>query len=95
MKSLRIALAGYGEWTREALIPSLERDGRARIVAVAARTSATRARIRSELGSQVALHSDFADLFDEEVDSLILALPSSLHEEGLAGRHRIGAPLLP
>ena len=92
MESLRIALAGYGEWTREALIPSLERDGRARIVAAAARTPATRERIRSELGSQVALHSDFADLFDEAVDALILALPSSLHAEGLLAAIESGLP---
>lgn len=92
MKTLRIALAGYGEWTREALIPSLERDGRAGIVAAAARTAATRERIRAELGSQVTLYSDFAELFGEEVDAVILALPSSLHEEGLLAAVESGLP---
>lgn len=92
LNSLRIGLAGYGEWTREALIPSLERDGRARIVAAAARTPATRERIRSELGPQVGLHGDFSDLFGEDVDALIVALPSSLHEEGLLAAIESGLP---
>lgn len=92
MDLIRIGLAGYGEWTREALIPSLERDGRARIVAAAARTPATRDRIRAELGSHVALHAGFAGLFDEEVDALILALPSSLHEEGVLAAVESGLP---
>ena len=92
MDSIRIGLAGYGEWTREALIPSLEQDGRARIVAAAARTPATRERIQSELGPRVTLHADYRDLFGEDVDALVVALPSSLHEEGLLAAIESGLP---
>ena len=92
MGKLQIGLAGYGNWTQEALIPALEQDGRTRIVAVSARSQSTREQIKSELGSQITLHSHYSSLLKEELDALIIALPDELHEEALLAVIDSGIP---
>ena len=50
--ALNVGLIGYGNWTRMAYIPALQRDGRAHIVSAAAPSAATQQRIGAELGPE-------------------------------------------
>lgn len=82
---LRVGLIGYGGWTRMAYVPALGRDGRARIVSAAAPSAGTQERIRSELGSDVAVFANAEDLLSgPQVDAVFIAVSDAAHEEALA-----------
>lgn len=84
MSDLRIGLIGYGQWTRHALAPALRRDGRTRIVAAAAPSTASRGRIAQELGPEVRVFDGFEELLNgPDVDAVMIATPDRLHEETL------------
>ncbi len=81
---LRIGLAGYGNWAREAYVPALRADGRGTVVAAAVPSQASRQRIREELGSQVRIYPHFQALLDAGgLDGVLMALPEALHEPSL------------
>lgn len=61
---LRVGLIGYGNWTRMAYMPALQRDGRAGIVSAAAPSAATQQRIRAELGPDVAVFASAQELLN-------------------------------
>ena len=80
----RVALIGYGGWTRMAYVPALRRVGRARIVSAAAPSAATQERIRAELGPDVAVFASAADLLNgPPVDAVFAAVTDYVHEEAL------------
>ncbi len=93
MSRLRVGLAGYGGWTREAYVPAIQRAGFADIVAAAALSSATRERIGTELGSEVRLYTGFEALLeDPSLDAVFLALPDNQHEAAILAAIDSGKP---
>ena len=90
---LRIGLAGYGNWAREAYVPALRADGRGKVVAASAPSQATRQRIREELGSRVRIYPHFeAMLAAGGLDGVLMALPEAVHEPGLLAAIGSGIP---
>src|SRR5438034_1179182 len=77
---LRCGLIGYGAWgAHHARVIAASRD--ARLVAVAARSEATRTRALQEHPDSRA-YADYRDLLSrEELDAVAVVLPSDLHFE--------------
>ena len=93
MKSLRIGIAGYGNWAREAYVPALRADGRGTVVAASAPSRATRERIREELGEEVRIYSGFEAMLDAGgLDGVLMALPEAVHEPALLAAIDSGIP---
>ncbi len=93
MSKLRVGLAGYGGWTREAYVPAIQRAGSADIVAAAAVSSATREQIGTELGSEVRVYSGFEALLDDpDLDAVFVALPDNQHEAAILAAIESGKP---
>ena len=92
--TLGIGLIGYGNWTRMAYIPALQRDGRAQFVSAAAPSAATQHRIASELGPEVSVYSNAADLLSgPPVDAVFIAVSDAAHEEALTAALDAGVPM--
>ena len=93
MNRIRLGLIGLGEWPRQAYLPVLKDLENVEILAVAARSSASRQYARQQLGEQVVLYADYRDLLaSAAVEAVTLALPNPLHAEALeaalsAGKH--------
>lgn len=84
MSKRRIGLIGYGSWTRNAYIPALHTDGRAKVVSAAAPSKGTRARIRRELGPDIKVYGDIEQLLKgPKLDAVMIAVPDFMHEETL------------
>ena len=93
MSKLRVGLAGYGGWTREAYVPAIQRAGSADIVAAAAVSLATRERVGAELGSEVRVYEGFEALLeDPDLDAVFIALPDSQHEAAILAAIESGLP---
>ncbi|MDE0141536.1 MAG: Gfo/Idh/MocA family oxidoreductase [Caldilineaceae bacterium] len=91
---LSVGLIGYGNWTRMAYLPAMQRDGRARTVSAAAPSAATQQRITSELGPEVAVYSNAADLLEgPPVDAVFIAVSDAAHEEALTAALDAGVPM--
>ena len=88
MASLKVGLAGLGEWARRAYVPilaELEAAGEIEVAAVSARSEATRQVARELLGEGVRLYGDYGELLgDAELEAVFLALPNALHAEAVA-----------
>ena len=92
--TLRVGLIGYGSWTRMAYIPALQRDGRTQITSAAAPSAATQQRIASELGPEVSVYSNAADLLSgPPVDAVFIAVSDAAHEETLTASLDAGVPI--
>ena len=90
---LRIGLAGYGNWAREAYMPALRADGRGTVVAASAPSRVTRQRIREELGTQVRIYPHFEAMLEAGgLDGVLMALPEAVHEPGLLAAIASGIP---
>ncbi len=93
MSKLRVGLAGYGGWTREAYVPAIQRAGSADIVAAAAISAITRERIGAELGAEVRVYSGFQVLLDDpDLDAVFIGLPDSQHESAILAAIESGKP---
>ncbi len=93
--SLRVGLVGYGAWTRSAYLPALRRDGRARPVAVVARSERSRQLARAELGPDLLLAGRLEDLPDAAgLDAVMIAVPDAMHEAVLRTALQGGAAVL-
>ncbi|MDE0200699.1 MAG: Gfo/Idh/MocA family oxidoreductase [Caldilineaceae bacterium] len=90
----RVGLIGYGSWTRMAYLPALQRDGRAQIISAAAPSTTTQQRIASELGPDVSVFSNAADLLaGPPVDAAFIAVSDTAHEEALTAALDAGVPI--
>lgn len=91
--ALRIGLIGFGGWAQSAYVPALRERHDVEIVALAARTEATRMAGRELLGPSVRLYDDYHDLLgDAAVDAVMIGLPSDASTEAAsaaldAGKH--------
>lgn len=93
LKPLRIGLAGYGNWAREAYVPALRADGRGTVVAASAPSRATRERIREELGEEVRIFPDFEAMLEAGgLDGVLMGLPEAVHEPALLAGIASGIP---
>ena len=93
MSKLKVGLAGYGGWAREAYVPAIQRAGSADIVAAAAVSSATQERIGAELGSEVRVHDGFEALLkDADLDAVFIAVPDRQHEAAIFAAIESGKP---
>ena len=91
---LRVGLIGYGNWTRMAYVPALQRDGRVQIVSAAAPSTASQQRIASELGPDVSVFSNAAELLSgPPVDAVFIAVSDAAHEEALTAALDAGVPM--
>lgn len=94
MKKLSIGIIGYGSWTKKALIPALNRDGRAEIISIAAPSQKTRRRIQSDLGNQVEIYDEIESLIAGlSIDGIMIAVPDSMHETTLLRALESGIPV--
>lgn len=90
---LKVALIGYGWWGAEAYTPAIQKDGRADIVAVCARSEATLQKARTSLGDSPRLYTCLDTLLAEEtLDAVFLAVPDQLHEQYLLRVIQSGVP---
>ena len=95
MDLLRIGIIGYGKWVRNAYMPAIKRDGRAKIVAATAASEASRKRAVSELGPDAQVFDDYdALLAGAELDAVMIAVPDFLHEATLNAVLDTGLPVL-
>lgn len=91
--TLKIGLIGFGGWATSAYVPALRERDDVEIVALAARTEATRMAGRSLLGDAVRLYDNYHDLLgDAAVDAVMIGLPSESSVEAAsaaldAGKH--------
>lgn len=93
MNPIRIGLAGYGNWAREAYVPALRADGRGRVAAASAPSRATRQRIREELGDEVRIYPHFEAMLEAgDLDGVLMALPEAVHEPSLLAAIGSGTP---
>ena len=91
---LRIGLIGYGGWTRTAYVPALAADGRARVVAVAVPSVASRERARRELGAGVVVYPDGGALLaGTAVDAVMVAVSEAAHATAIGAALDAGVAL--
>lgn len=89
---LRVGLIGYGAWgSHHARVIAANPD--AALVAVAARSEATAAKARGEHPSS-KVFTDYRELLVQELDAVVIVLPSHLHHEVThavlaSGRHAL------
>ncbi len=85
MPGIRIGLIGYGSWTKDAIIPALNRDGRAEIISAAAPSPDTRDYITKIYGLDIHVFQGIQELLaGPEVDGIMIAVPDQMHEETLS-----------
>ncbi len=93
MDVVKLGLIGMGEWPKEAYLPILKELDAAEVVAVAARSDATRQLARQEFGEQIATYPSYRELLhDDAIDAVMVALPNDLHAAGIeaaiaSGKH--------
>ncbi|MSP11527.1 MAG: Gfo/Idh/MocA family oxidoreductase [Chloroflexi bacterium] len=93
MSAIRLGLIGYGNWTREAIVPALRRDGRTRIISAAAPSANTRQRLQQDLGSDVTVFNGFEALLQgPEVDAIMIVVPDTVHAQALTAVLDAGLP---
>jgi predicted dehydrogenase len=84
MKTIRVALIGFGVWSQEAYSPLLKELHGVQVVAVAARSEKTLALARKTFGEEIDVTTDYAKLLeDDDVDAVMIAVPNALHAEVL------------
>ncbi len=94
MHEIRVGLIGYGNWVRTAYVPHLETLDGVRVVAVSARSEASRSAAAEALGGDLTLYADWrALLADSSVDAVMVALPAALHAEVTTAAARSGKHL--
>ncbi len=82
MAAIQLGLIGFGHWPQEAYVPTLTGHNGVRVVAVAARSQATRERARQTFGCAVSTPADYQDLLaDPAVDAVMVAVPNAMHRE--------------
>lgn len=76
----RVGIVGLGVWPREAYLPLLAERDDVEIVAVAARSEATRRVARETLGAGPRVVDDYRQVLeDDAVDAIMVALPNRMH----------------
>jgi predicted dehydrogenase len=91
---IKIGIIGYGSWVKDAYIPALNRDGRAEIVAISAKSDSTLMLVQKNFGISVEAFNDFRDLLNsEKVEAVMIAVPDQLHAEIISAALNSGKPV--
>ena len=84
MSTYHFGLIGFGKWARQAYAPVLSEMSDVKVVAVAARSSATCTLARETFGADLTTFNDYRDLLAEpSIDALMIALPNAMHAQVL------------
>ncbi|MEM7375371.1 MAG: Gfo/Idh/MocA family oxidoreductase [Bacteroidota bacterium] len=84
MAKIKIGIIGYGAWVKDAYIPALQKDERADIVAISARSEATIQSIKKKFGDRVDVYQGYTDLLaSPTIDAVMIAVPDSVHAEAI------------
>lgn len=79
-----IGIIGFGHWPQQAYAPLLAEMPQVQVVAVAARSHATRELAKQTFNTDAKAFDNYNDLLaDETVDAVLIALPNSLHGPAL------------
>lgn len=95
---INVGLIGFGKWARQAYAPLLGEFPQVRVMAVSARSQATRSLAQQTFGADTKAFTDYHDLLDDPtVDAVLIALPNSLHAPVLqaaaaSGKHLFFEP---
>ena len=84
MKRVNTGLAGFGEWPRLTYAPILRALPECHVVAVAARSEATRQVAVETFGGELRTYNSYQDLLDDtSVEAVLMALHNGRHAESL------------
>ena len=90
-----VGLIGFGQWARQAYAPLLGEMPQVRVMAVAARSHATRELAKGAFGAGTKTFTDYHELLDDPtVGAVLIALPNSLHAPVLQAAARSKKHLL-
>ncbi|PKH52470.1 hypothetical protein CXF68_18000 [Tenacibaculum sp. Bg11-29] len=90
----KLGIIGYGNWVKDSYIPAIKYDGRAKIVAISAKSDDTIATIKKEYGCSVTVYSNYNDLlYSDNVDAVMIAVPDAMHGEIIMEAIQSGKPL--
>ena len=93
MEPIRVGLAGYGNWAREAYTPILQGLNAVEVSAVAARSEKTRELARQAFGTATKTFATYDELLGAaSIDAVLIALPNDLHSDAIqaaiaSGKH--------
>ncbi len=100
MKTVNLGIIGMGVWARTAYLPVLKQLPQAQVVAVAARSEASRAYAREQFGADLATYGNPEELLaDPAVEAVMIVMPNELHSRVVtaavqAGKHVFFEPPL-
>ncbi|MCE7995190.1 MAG: Gfo/Idh/MocA family oxidoreductase [Roseivirga sp.] len=81
---IRIGIIGYGSWVKDAYIPALQNDKRAKIIGISARSEATIKLIKTDFGNSVDIYQGYEDLLaSTKIDAVMIAVPDFVHAEAI------------
>ncbi|MCZ6680817.1 MAG: Gfo/Idh/MocA family oxidoreductase [Candidatus Poribacteria bacterium] len=84
-----IGIIGFGQWPQQAYVPLLAEMPQVQVVAVSARSHATRQLAQQTFGAGVKTFDDYHDLLSNQtLDAVLIALPNSLHGAALQAAAR-------
>ena len=75
-----VGLIGFGQWARQTYAPLLGEMPQVRVMAVSARSDATKELAKQTFGAGIKVFENYHHLLnDSTVDAVLIALPNSLH----------------
>ncbi|NCO36796.1 MAG: hypothetical protein AUJ92_00435 [Armatimonadetes bacterium CG2_30_59_28] len=78
---VRMGMIGMGNWAREALVPAIKDLPMAEVIAVAARSEASRATALEHFPKTTTYAAAHDLIADDRVEAVIIAAPSALHAQ--------------
>lgn len=82
MTEIKIGIIGYGSWVKDAYIPALQNDERAKITGISARSEATIKLIKQDFGNSIDIYQGYEDLLaSTKIDAVMIAVPDFVHAE--------------
>ncbi len=82
MTKIKIGIIGYGSWVKDAYIPALQNDERAKIVGISAKSETTIRSIKKYFGNSIYIYQGYEDLLaSTKIEAVMIAVPDSIHAE--------------
>lgn len=84
MTQIKIGIIGYGSWVKEAYLPALTNDKRAKIIGISAKSDTTLQLIKNDFKNSIHTYKNYKDLLaSPEIDAVMIAVPDALHAEAI------------
>jgi predicted dehydrogenase len=94
MSKINVGIIGYGSWVKHAYLPALNRDSRAKIVAISAKSQATIDEINSDFDNKMTVYQGFEGLLNApEVDAVMISVPDPVHASAITAALDSGKPV--